>query len=300
MGFADLRSLLVELQRPNKTDVVAYLGGSGPAPHRYAHVVLNVRATEEPYYADILVGPLPIVANVTTWSPLDYYHTRKTEGRVRNLGANDDMLHEKLLYPTSASIKDITLELWGGTALGHDNDTVTIWGVDPLGQEDGRITSWYMFVHKSATGFDTTSILSLGLYFLVDQTGRDPLQWKLLGWFYNNVWYESTEAFRGAFFSPGFEKLPINVDGPWATTDQSGPVLPMDTLSPPIAIAPAGARYSVDVNEKYIEWMDFSFYVGFSRDTGLSLYDIKYKGDRIIYELGLQVSEMSKYALGYI
>jgi primary-amine oxidase len=300
MSSADLRSLLVELQRPNKTDVVAYLGGSGPAPDRYAHVVLNIRATEEPYYADILVGPLPIVANVTTWSPLDYYHTRKTEGRVRNLGANDDTLREKLLYPASASIKDITLELWNGTALGHDNDTITIWGIDPLGQEDGRITSWYMFVHNSATGFDTTSILSLGLYFLVDQTGRDPSQWKLLGWFYNNVWYESTEAFRNAFFSPGFEKLPINVDGPWATTDQSGPVLPMDTLSPPMAIAPAGSRYSVDVNEKYVEWMDFSFYVGFSRDTGLSLYDIKYKGDRIIYELGLQVSETHKYALSYI
>ncbi|OAG05511.1 membrane copper amine oxidase [Paraphaeosphaeria sporulosa] len=287
-GEWDNSVLLVELQRPNKTDVVAYLDGSGPAPDRYAHVLLNIRATEEPYYADILVGPLPVIANVTTWQPLDYYHTRKTEGRVRNLSANDDTLYEKLLYPTSASIKDITLELWGGSALGYDNDTITMWGIDPMGQEDGRITSWYMFVHKSATGFDTTSILSLGLYFLVDQSGRDPTQWKVLGWFYNDIWYDSTEAFKNAFYSPGFVKLPINIDGPWATTDQSGPILPKDTLSPPMAIAPAGSRYSVDVNEKYVEWMDFSFYVGFSRDTGLALYDIKYKGDRIIYELGLQ------------
>lgn len=34
--------------------------------------------------------------------------------------------------------------------------------------------------------------------------------------------------------------------------------------------------------------MDFSFYLAFTRDTGMRLYDVKFKGERIIYELGLQ------------
>lgn len=34
--------------------------------------------------------------------------------------------------------------------------------------------------------------------------------------------------------------------------------------------------------------MDLEFYVSFSRDTGMHLHNIKYKGDRIIYEFGLQ------------
>lgn len=34
--------------------------------------------------------------------------------------------------------------------------------------------------------------------------------------------------------------------------------------------------------------MDFSFYIGYQRDTGLSLWDIRYKGQRVLYELGLQ------------
>ena len=34
--------------------------------------------------------------------------------------------------------------------------------------------------------------------------------------------------------------------------------------------------------------MDFSFYISFSRDTGVQLNNIKYKGERIIYELALQ------------
>ena len=32
----------------------------------------------------------------------------------------------------------------------------------------------------------------------------------------------------------------------------------------------------------------FSFYVGFTRDTGMQLHNIEYQGQRIIYELGLQ------------
>lgn len=91
-----------------------------------------------------------------------------------------------------------------------------------------------------------------------------------------------------AYFSPGFIKLGANVEGDWARTDRRGPVLPMDKNYPPLAVAPTGARYSVDVTRKYVEWMDFSFYVGFSRDTGVSLYDVRYKGQRVLYELGLQ------------
>jgi primary-amine oxidase len=119
-------------------------------------------------------------------------------------------------------------------------------------------------------------------------TGRDPSKWKLEGWLYNDVFYETTEEFRMAYFSPGFIKLGANVEGDWARTDRRGPVLPMDKNYPPLAVAPTGARYSVDVTRKYVEWMDFSFYVGFSRDTGVSLYDVRYKGQRVLYELGLQ------------
>lgn len=34
--------------------------------------------------------------------------------------------------------------------------------------------------------------------------------------------------------------------------------------------------------------MNFSFYISFNRDTGLRLFDIRHKGQRILYELGLE------------
>jgi len=136
--------------------------------------------------------------------------------------------------------------------------------------------------------FDSETLLPLGLFFKMDVTGRDPSKWKLEGWLYNDIYYPTTADFRKAYWSGNFTKLGVNVDGAWAHTDQDGPIMPMDNASPPSAVAPAGSRYSVDHTRKYVEWMDFSFYLGFSRDTGLSLHDIRYKGQRIIYELSLQ------------
>ena len=119
-------------------------------------------------------------------------------------------------------------------------------------------------------------------------TGRDPSKWKVEGWLYNDIFYETTEDFKKAYYSPGFKNLAPNVEGDWARTDQNGPRLPQDKAPPPQAVAPAAPRYSVDQKHKYVEWMDFSFYIGFTRDRGMALYDIRHKGQRILYELSLQ------------
>lgn len=113
-------------------------------------------------------------------------------------------------------------------------------------------------------------------------------EWSLLNILYDNKLYKSIDEFRAASRSPGFKKLVKQVDGQWTRTSQTGTAPPLDIRSPPIQIQPDGQRFAVDKDAKYVEWMDFAFYIGFNRDTGVNLYDIKYKGKRIIYELGLQ------------
>lgn len=296
-GEWDNTVLLVELQIPNKTDVVAHIDGGGAAPERWAHVVLDYRATTEPYYQDLLVGPLPLNDATVTIQPLEYPYTRKTEGKVRNLDADSETLYAAWLYLIGASVADITQDLWGGQAVGADNDTLDIWGIDPLWQDDGRIIRWDMFWNLPTSFFDTETLLPLGLYFKSDVTGRDPSQWKLEGWLYNNVFYETTEEFRTAYWDGSITKLGANVEGTWAETDPVGASMPYDTSYPPTAIAPAGSRFGVDYERKYVEWMDFSFYIGFSRDVGMTLYDIKFKGERLLYEFGLQEA-LAHYAGG--
>lgn len=49
---------------------------------------------------------------------------------------------------------------------------------------------------------------------------------------------------------------------------------------------PSSSRAS-PFNSEDCEWLELMS-VRFTRDTGMRLYDVKYKGERIIYELGLQ------------
>jgi hypothetical protein len=50
-----------------------------------------------------------------------------------------------------------------------------------------------------------------------------------------------------------------------------------------------GPRYRADLEEQYVTWMGWSFYLGFEHDMGLNLWDITFRGERIIYEISPQV-----------
>ena len=62
-----------------------------------------------------------------------------------------------------------------------------------------------------------------------------------------------------------------------------------------MSVQPYGPRYKLDKKQQYVKWFGFEFYLATSPAQGLMLYDIRFKGERVIYELGLQEA-MSHYA----
>ena len=279
----------LDIMSPNKTDVLGYLDGDSPPPTRFARVTLDNRAVDNATYQDILVGPLPI-GDRTTWSPLEYALTRKTAGKVRNLDADIDTLYEKWFHAVGRNVSDITMDLWGGTIMGRSNDTLDIWGIDPLIQDEetGRVYRWDGFWGLPELGFDSDTVLPLGLYFKSDVTGRDPSKWTIEGWFYDDQFFGTTGEFRRAYWDGKLTKGGPVKEQRWVNSDRRGGRMPMDDAKPPEPVAPSGSRYSIDYENNYVEWMGFSFYVGFSRDTGVTLYDVKFEGRRVLYELGMQ------------
>lgn len=147
---------------------------------------------------------------------------------------------------------------------------------------------WTEFLGKPTSGFDSQSVLPLGVSVRLDLSSRDWQDWKITGWFCLGKFYETTDDFREAVFSAGFEKPPPNVDGDWTSTDKRGDPLPLDDQPPPVPVSEGSKRFALDIEEQYVTWMDFSFYLSVSSNTGLSLHDIRYKGKRIAYELGLE------------
>lgn len=57
-----------------------------------------------------------------------YPYTKQEDGQVRNLDADSETLYTEWLYPVTASISDIILDLWSGACLGLDSDTIEVWG----------------------------------------------------------------------------------------------------------------------------------------------------------------------------
>lgn len=67
----------------------------------------------------------------------------------------------------------------------------------------------------------------------------------------------------------------------------NGDELPHDDQEPPVAILPGGPRHEFDPEQNYVSWMDFTFYVATGRG-GIELHDVRYKGERVVYELAMQ------------
>ncbi|KAK7427647.1 hypothetical protein QQZ08_005922 [Neonectria magnoliae] len=275
----------VDLLQPNKTDALTYLDDDGSAPTRYARATLQFNSKLQPYIQEYMVGPLPIKHGSSRYEELNYIFT-SGRGRTNVYNADGEAIAAFNLE-VGTQIKDITKKLLNGTATGADDDSLLIAGSDPLIHSGGRVYQWNEFYSAHTGEFFSETVLPTSLQFKVDITGRDPSKWKVVGWYYDGNYWPTTAAFRKG--SKTLTRKPgPNVDGSWTSTDQAGDKLPRDHLYPPISVQPDGPRFGVDREENYVEWMDFSFYISNHKEVGMQLHDIKYKGERLIYEFGLQ------------
>ncbi|EWZ48852.1 hypothetical protein BFJ70_g7807 [Fusarium oxysporum] len=282
-GSRDNKIMSVELMMPNKTDVLPFLSNSTGTPERYALAAIMFGAVESAYVQEFKVGPLPIT-NASYVMPYTYTNTRAGDGKISivNPDAED---YGNFNLEIMKGAEDVTKRLWNLTV--NDGLQIPLAFAAPLTVTHDKVIMWQGFNAPVTSIYDTISLLPLGLYLRTDITGRDPSKWKVTGWVYNNEFYKGLDDFRKVIAEPDFKPLGANLDQPWAHTNKHGDTLPLDDEAPPASVQSGKERFAVDEEESYVTWMDFSFYVSITRDNGLRLYDIRYKGKRIMYELGL-------------
>ena len=105
---------------------------------------------------------------------------------------------------------------------------------------------------------------------------------------YNHQVFNDAESFVLAVRNGTIKRLPprpdSGIDPSWSTRKRVGPQRDLDNLPGPRSVSFAGLRYRVDRQQQYISWMGWGLYLGFDRDMGMSLWDIRMKGERIAYE----------------
>jgi primary-amine oxidase len=106
--------------------------------------------------------------------------------------------------------------------------------------------------------------------------------------YYHQV-FPSIESFLEAFHNGTIQRRPDvpdpNEDFSWSTRRRVGAQRDLDNLPGPRSVSFAGLRFRVDRKTQYISWMGWGLYLGFDRDMGLSLWDVRIKGERIIYQV---------------
>ncbi|KAG1735034.1 amine oxidase catalytic domain-containing protein [Suillus lakei] len=266
---------MLQTYYPPKADVLKYFSSLDPhdAPARFARVTIHHGGLVDPVIRDYLVGPLPVTP-VTEMTPLtEIYHTETLPYNARGYDALDWNLPEintKIAAPLMDAYKAshfhrlfylvfliLPQELLGGLP----NDTIVAGGAGPFGF-DGSFRRF---------------------------CGTNPSKWDQLKIVYNHQVFDTAESFMDAFRNGTLKRVPPvtkqEEDLSWSTRERIGALRDLDNLPGPRSVSFAGLRFRIDNDLQYVSWMGWGLYLGFDRDMGLNLWDIRFRGERIIYEL---------------
>lgn len=294
-GPWDNHIAIIEALVPNKTDALTYLDSDTVPPARYARVIVNRGAAEQAGIDDYMVGPLP-ASQDTTITPMSWAYN-SDRNSVDNPLPNYESVVE-WFSELGKEVSDMVDDLLGDVVNpGHwDNPKVPpLMALSrPAAFENGTISSWAR-IHSPGIRLDAWSLLAQGMFCRFDITGRDSSLWKIHEWYYDGVLYNSTESFRSAWKAGKVKKLPSNRDGDWTAAEPDEKGVPERDMVAPIMIQPGGPRYKLDKKERHVSWMGWEFYLNSLQAIGLGLWDVKFGGERILYELGLQEA-MAHYA----
>ncbi|KAJ0115578.1 hypothetical protein J7T55_010401 [Diaporthe amygdali] len=277
----------LEALQPNKSEALPYMFEERSSPARWAKAVLSHHSDDGPLLSYYAVGPLP-VSPETSVEPL-VYPFNSGRHSVPNLMA-DFLGSARFAMSLAENITDITTELLGAKANLEDPFDPNALQAFPrfTRLEPDLVVGWIQFF-RPGMGSSGRTLLPQGLYVRVDAS-KDISQWKVGEWFYNGQMFANVDELRNAISRPdsGFLRTQPNLDGHWTDTEDFDAHPDGRELPPPVSIQPLGPRYKLDKTEKFVSWFGFEFYLTSTQATGVSLFDIRFKGERVMYELSLQ------------
>jgi len=239
-----------------------------------------------------MVGPLPVSSN-TTIQKLDYIFNGGKGGKIpfnaRFFDRARDVASEPLLASVMTEVADITGKLFGGVYYGAmDNRTDLTYTFDtPVSRDGTQATRIVIFRYPTETEF----LQPIDFYLLLDIPGTDPSKYSLRGIVTNEKFFPTVATFRAAYDAGQIiNEFPQVRDNEWArlTPNKTAPTREFEDRLAPQSIELGGKRYKLDVEQQYVEYMGWSFYMSWTRTLGLAFYNINYKGERILYELSMQ------------
>jgi len=268
----------VELLIPLKNETVAYIEGRGPRPQRFARVTAVGRGNVEEYK----VGPLVdgrvapgATAEVIRAAGAVPFARRPTETNA------DNRLSEALLNSTLRGMAPLLTEAFGPVFPqldGYDESKGTVGYFnrnDALRPEGDRADMLIFQLFPANTRVEAAWLHPIPLLMKVNTTSSDPAAWTVFGIYFCSQGPYSSAAELMADHSRGQVRIcPFNAStGIWDVPQRTTP-----KSEKPRAIEPHGG----------VSWGPWSFTLTQRPSTGPAMVDVRFRGERILYELSLQ------------
>ncbi|XP_034045866.1 primary amine oxidase, liver isozyme-like isoform X2 [Thalassophryne amazonica] len=262
---------LIELALPKKADALEYLDGRREKPRREATVVVFYGALG--YIKEYVVGPLPNLKyhkDIT----LEKYKT-KAAINARHITAGEYVLLFRFLGQNIFSkLGKLMKESFnvgpGETLQGYEQM--------PRGLRSGDRITWISFFRDRSGVY----IQPVGFEVQVNHESVNASDWKVAQLFYNGQYFDTVEELKEKYDAGSIKKIIFK------ETSNFGSLKPKNT---PLQLSPQqvyteGKRFSIKNN--HVLYLDWSFAFSLSTATGMRVFDVCFRGERIVYELSVQ------------
>ncbi|KAG8446621.1 hypothetical protein GDO86_014175 [Hymenochirus boettgeri] len=269
----------IVLHLPKKKDALLYLDKGGPKPAREALAVVYLGDQHSLEIKEYVVGPLPnpLYSNDITYEKYKNkipFHRRpvisKEYVQIYNFVTTKE-------FPKAAKFLQ--------EVLGYDGSD-SYFGIltsAPRGLKSGERTTWFgIFFNTEGSGF---YIHPTGLEILVNHLPLDTNEWTVDNVFYNGKYLKNLSELENQYKSKKINVVKLKRPQPH---EDFGSLKPSKSTVTdiPMQYEPQGPRYSVKNNQ--ILFQQWSIAFGVNVNSGPRLYDVRFKGERIIYELSIQ------------
>ena len=277
---------LIELQQPPKDEALYFLDNeNAPKPERAARVVVFNGGKANPDVREYLVSPAakPTRYNETNGPGQTY----PIPFDARPFDSKEEELIDGFIANVTTQARNLLRDSYDGYTYAGCSDKCLTYSSSAPG-EMGERKRWVWLV-RDLTGF---FLHPVGFELYLNTKGSDVSLWKVENVFYFNTSFDSVEELMRAYNSSSVHKVFLPApyysikSSQYSTYVRRGKPQPPKPLRPPQLVEPDGKRYTVSGH--HVEYMKWSFDFRSRSSSGLQLFDIRFDGQRIVYELSLQ------------
>ncbi|XP_064361628.1 diamine oxidase [copper-containing] [Dromaius novaehollandiae] len=275
---------LVELLAPKKRLALRYLDQGGPAPQRQARAVVFFGAQAEPNVTEYAVGPLP---RPSAYRPLRFKGRRAVPFAARPMTLLEyELLHRKLAEATEPLYR-LLRETTGFWYHNCTERCLTFSDAAPRGLAPGERRSW-VILQRFVEGY---FLHPVGLEVLVDHRDPDPRRWAVQRLWYNGQYFSSARELaeryeRGQLPAVRLaDPAPRELFSSYVPRGRFATGTPTDVHGAKVC-EPQGRRYRLRGNQ--LEYGGWSLAFRLRSSSGLQLFDVRFNGERLAYEVSVQ------------